>query len=334
MSKKNNFVICSLVFFGMTSCYRPPDCTDQTGIEVPCRWEIPIKEGMTTEDPFCFLWWEALNDPTLTSLIVEASTRNKDILLASLGSEDTLLKAVNEVSVEVAKNYMEFRGLQMQLKVLKENIKAQDEILTINKGLSTRGFFSSVKENEDQKNLDSFLMQKSLIEFSMEKTTFHLSVLLGYAPGALNEVLCQAKDLPELACNIPIGSPMELICRHPTVQQARKGYAATGSEEMLYQYQKAILSALEGAETALAAFNYERDKIHYLENKKHLKEESYQLIKDLYKQGLKDDRDVLLAYQELLSEEDALIQGNIELLTSYVDLYDALGSHAWKVCCD
>lgn len=265
---------------------------------------------------------------------MEASVQNKDVRLASLGSKDTLLKAINKVSVEVAKNYIEFRGLQMRLKILKENIEIQGEILTINKGLSNRGFFDLTKENEDEKNLDSLLVQRSLIEFSIEKIILHLSTLLGYPPGILNlETLCQFQDLPELTCGIPIGSPTDLIYNHPTVREARKGYLARGNEQTLYYYQKTILSVLESAESALAAFNYEQDKIHYLENTKRLMVESHQLTKDLYDRGLKDDRDMLLAYQELLSEENAVIQGKVELLTSYVNIYDAL-SGPWESCCN
>lgn len=316
----------------MTSCC-PPNCINQGIIDPPCTWQTSIKEGMTTEDPLCFLWWEALDDTLLTSLIMEASVRNKDVLLAGLGSKETLVKAINKVSGEVAKNYIEFRGLQIRLKILKETIEAQEEILTINKGLSNRGFFDLAEKDEDKKNLDSLLMQKSLIEFSIEKTIFHLSTLLGYPPGILNlETLCQFQDLPKLPYDIPVGSPEDLLCRHPAIREARKGYVTKRSEQTLYHYQKTILSVLESAESALAAFNYDRDKIHYLENTKHLKAESHQLTKDLYNQGLKDDRDVLMAYQGFLSEENALIQGNIELLISYVNLYDALGYDCEAYC--
>lgn len=263
---------------------------------------------------------------------MEAANRNQNVLIASLGTKNILLKTMNDVSAEIAKNYIEFRGLQMRLKILNENIRVQSEILTLNKELSNKGFFGVEKENEDQKNLESLLMQQPLIHFSMEKIIFHLSTLLSYPPRIINETLCQSQDLPDLTGDSPVGSPMDLICHDPSVKEARKQYKASGANQSLYNYRQVILETLENAENALAAFNYERDKIHYLESAKTLKTESYQLIKDLNSQGFKDDRNVLLAYQELLSEENSVIQGKIDLLISYINLYHALSS-AWEVCC-
>jgi outer membrane protein TolC len=125
----------------------------------------------------------------------------------------------------------------------------------------------------------------------------------------------------------------DLICNDPSVKEARKHYEARGTKQALYNYQKTVLETLESAETALAAFNYEREKAHYLENAKNLTNETYQLTKDLNNQGFKDHRDLLLVYQKLLLEEDLLIQGKVELLISYINLYHALSS-AWEACCN
>lgn len=310
------------------NCYDPGNCCDPGNIEIPYTWPSPIKEGMNSEDPSCFLWWEALHDPVLSSLIIEATNRNRDVLLAGLESKNKFLKARNDVSAEVAKNYIEFRGLQMRLSILNENIKAQRELLTLNKDLSKGGFFDEAQEIENQKNLESLWIQQSLINFSMEKITFHLSALLSYQPN-----LCPSQGLPNLVENTPIGCPTDLICQDPSINEARKQYVASGTKQALYNYQKTVLETLESAETALAAFNYERDKLHRLENAKSLKLKSLQLTKYLNSLGLKDDRDVLLASQELLSEEDSVIQGKVDLLTSYINLYRVLSSD-WEACCD
>lgn len=316
----------------MASCSSPCFISQET-IEIPCGWQSSSECGVNNNDFSCFHWWKALDDLLLTSLIECASVRNKDVILAKFQSKDELLKTINRVSVETAKSYIELRGLQMRSKVLNANIESQNEILTINAGLSNRGFFNLIEENEDLNNLNSLLVQKSSIELSIKKLIFHLSTLLGYPPGVLNDTLCQSQALPELCCTIPVGFPLDLICRNPTVQEVKKEYAATRNAQSFHHYQKIILDSLENAENSLATFNHARDKIHYLEKSKQLKNESYKLIDDLYNQGFKDDRDLLMAHQELLSEEDALIQGKVELLISYVNLYYALGG-AWEVCCN
>lgn len=318
----------------MTSC-SPPTSTCifyQEAIDIPCTWQSPIEYGVSLGDPSCFLWWEELNDPLLTSLIENASTRNKDVLLAGMQSHEKLLQTISKVSFEVAKSYIELRGLQMRLKALEASIEAQTEIFAANDVLSNRGFFSLLEENEDRKNLNDLLVQKPLIELSLKKAIFHLSTLLGYPPGFLYETLCQPQDLPELPCEIPVGLPMDLICRNPTVQEDQMLYAATRSEQAFHNYQKTVLDALENTESALAAFHYDREKFHYLESSKKIKAESYQVTRDLYNQGFKDERDVLRARQELLLIEDALIQSKVDVLISYITLYQTLGG-GWEACC-
>lgn len=330
MSKKNNLFLFVLSLWGLTSC-STSKCFYQETVEVPCNWQTSLECGETTDDPTCFLWWEALEDPVLTSLIEKASTRNRDVLLARLQSKEALLKAINAASSEIARTYIELRGLQMQSKLLQENHELQTDIFLINQGLSDKGFLSSIEENEDQNNLNALEVKKAAIDLSIKKTVFHLATLLGYSPGGLNEILCQGKELPELGCNIPIGFPMGVVCRNPSVREARKAYEAARVEATFLQYQKAVLDALESAESALAAFNSEQNNVKVFENTRNLKAETYALTKDLYNQGLKDDRDLLLAHQALILADHALIQSRVALLMSYVNLYFALGG-GWEVC--
>lgn len=336
MQKKNNFFILSLLLLGMTSCApkfsdQGDSCTCQN-IVIPSAWETPIPEEMTLEDPSCFLWWEALKDPILISLIMEAPNRNQDVLLARLGSKNILLKTINDVSAEIAKNYIEYRGLQMRLKVLNENIEIQWRVSLLNIELSVKGFFDAEKENRDQKTFESLLVQKPLIHFAMEKIIFHLSTLLSYPPKVLREILCQSQDLPVLMGENPVGYPEDVICHDPSVKEARKQYTC-GNKQGFYNYNKVVLETLENAETALTAFAYQKDKITYLKSTKSLVTESFKETKDLKGKGLKDDRDLLLAHQALLSEESSVIQGRIDLLVSYINLYQAI-SCPWEVPCN
>lgn len=335
MLKKNNFIVF-LILLGLTSCSRAPRQASNTfcheAFEIPCRWESSVEYEVNLEDPCCFLWWDELGDPMLISLVDLATIRNKDILLAGKESKEKLLQTVNTVTSEVAKSYIELRGLQMRLKVLKANIEVQKQIFTTQKGLLNEGFSNLIEENEDKKNLNLLLVQKSLVESSIEKTSAHLSMLLGYPSGVLHTPLCECHDLPELPCHMPVGTPLDLLCRNQPVQDARKEYVAQRNEQTFYNYQTAMLSALENMESALAAFHYEREKYLYLEDTQKVKADSYQLTLDLYNRGFKDERDVLIALQEFLVQEEALIQSKADLLVSYTLLYQALGV-GWEACC-
>jgi len=298
----------------MTSC-----CTSrcyQESVEIPCSWHTALERGITNDPVQCH-WWETLNDPQLTELIEQAICRNNDIQ-ADLTSVET----VNAVIAETAKNYLELRGLQQRLMIFQAMMVTQQDIGILEEGLS-KNFISTIDQNENKKDFNSILVQKSQIELSIKKVFFHLSTLLGYPPGELN-LDCQAGELPTLPCEIPIGDPQELIKCHPAVQEAKKAYVTTLNAQAFYNYQKKILSVLEEAENALALFSNSLEKIVYLDNNRRIKKESYQLTKDLYNRGFKDEKDVLIAYQELLTQEDSLIEARTELLINYVNLQKAV----------
>lgn len=74
----------SLVTIMLSGCcsigpkYEPPS------VEMNCEWRSQLSEGMQNESPDYFVWWEALNDPMLDSLIFRASQQNIDLQIAAL----------------------------------------------------------------------------------------------------------------------------------------------------------------------------------------------------------------------------------------------------------
>lgn len=322
-----------LALIGLTGCCSKPctpPCIDQEPIEIPCHWYSPLENGMTLEDPAEFHWWEALNDPLLTALIEQASFRNVDVNLAASQSKEKLLEAINTVAADVAKSYIELRGMQMRLKSLDDSIEGQTKIAALNEGLTDSGYISSFDRIENRRNLNALKEQKTLLNLSINKILFHLSTLLSYPPGCLFEMLSQPQALPKLPCEIPVGVPIDLIERHPTLQEARCAYESAPSNDTFLNYQKNILRVLEESENALAAFHSALSRIRHLENVRKLKADAHQLTVDLHGRGLKDDRDLLQAQQELLVEENALLEGQVELLISYVNLYQVF-SGGWCV---
>lgn len=327
MLKRSNIGILGLLLIGLTGCCHSNFCPCEDDIvEIPCNWHASMKFGLNDEDSECVHWWEALEDSMLTALVEDAAARNFDVRLAESESCEKLLQAVNTVSADVAKSYVELRGLQSRLEVLQTNKKAQNATFALNAGLSDSGFISAIDQNENKQRLDTLLMQEALIELSINKTIFHLSTLLGYAPDELHETLSGCKNLPKLPSEIPVGLPYDLVERHPGVQEAKKAYDTSKNEQAFYAYQSKILSVLEVAESALAAFLYQGHKTHFLADVRKLQADSFQLTHDLHGKGLKDEREAITAFQELVGDEDALIQSRIELLVAYVNLYNALSS--------
>ena len=318
--RKSKLYIVLFLLLSMTSCC---SSTCRDSIEIPCHWHTALTDG-ASEDPTGFLWWEALEDPLLAGLIDEAVCRNPDIRLAAVQSKKMMVDAIDAVTADVAKSYIELRGLQRRLLILQESIELQNSLMAVAEGLLDKGFISSIHQNENKKNLEALIVQKSLIELSIKKAIFHISTLLSYPPGNLYDTLSQFQDLPKIPCAILVGTPLELIERHPDVQEVKKLYERANVQVAFYDYQKKVLSVLEEAENSIAAVIHSLDKVYHLENSATVKRESYQLVKDLYIQGFKDEQEILAIQQELLAQENLLIESKVELLINYVNLYQAL----------
>lgn len=295
----------------LTGCAVGPKY-DPPVVDVPCEWHAQPSGAMQIDSPDCFVWWEALNDPILNSLIQRAAVQNLDVymavnrvLQARLGekggryafyphldasavggaaqyNQKTLnhllgisssctdaskdhqqgfyefgfdaeweidlfgmqahqlnaLKAKVEssqqqlchvwisLSAEIAKNYIELRGFQQRLEILKSTIEEQKENVQLVKSLVQGGFGNSVDISRAEQLLSSIASQKPELEFLVNKSIYRLSVLLGYLPGDLYPELCQAVPLPALPCNKPIGIPSELLRRRPDIQKAERDLAA------------------------------------------------------------------------------------------------------------
>lgn len=306
----------------MASCASP--CFYQE-IAIPCTWHISSTDS---NNPNCFLWWEAFNDPILTELIEEAQYRNSDVRLASLESCEKALESVNDIAAEVARNYFELRGSQEQLAIIKRSIEIQDQLISLNQGLLHEGFIDQIGLIEFQSPLNSLILQRNALTLSIKKATFQLSTLLSYAPDTLSESLNVSQALPKLPCEMPIGTPCELIEHHPAVQVARKLYQKTCSEQAFYNYQKQSLANLKAVETALAEFTIYQDNVQHLYNTQNLRAEAYHIIQNLT-QGPKDERDLLQAHQAFLKASEKSIQAQVALLISYVNVYAAL-SVGWE----
>lgn len=130
------------------------------------------------------------------------------------------------LSAEVARNYIELRGLQSRLEVITKEIDTQKDSLQLSKDLAHTGLSSLIEEQQANAQLSLLAAQKPDIVLSINKTIHALSVLLGYAPGILFEELNCPGMIPLLPCHNPIGVPSELLRRRPDIQKAERDLAA------------------------------------------------------------------------------------------------------------
>jgi multidrug efflux system outer membrane protein len=96
-------------------------------------------------------------------------------------------------------------------------------------------------------------------------------------------------------------------------------------DQYLFQYESAVLTALEDVENALTAFAEEQNRRESLKEASKAAEKAVALAQNKFQAGLVDFSDVLDAQRSLLSFQDQLASSNGTVTANLVRLYKALG---------
>jgi len=145
-------------------------------------------------------------------------------------SQEDFSNAWVSLSAEIARSYIELRGLQQRLKILEQNIWSHWETKGLTSSLMIGGFAGLQEERQADEELSMLLAEKPQLEFMVQKNIHHLSILLGYFPRELICRLNTAQQLPCLPSYRPIGIPSELLRRRPDIRKAEKEVEAATAE--------------------------------------------------------------------------------------------------------
>lgn len=146
---------------------------------------------------------------------------NNKAALAELGTteavrNDTLVL----LSAEVARNYLELRGLQNQLAVRQRNAANQRDTLKLTESLLQGGRGTELDTSRARAQLNQTLAAIPLIESAIRRNIHRLSVLSGEQPQVLLSDLLRARPLPSLPSIVRIGDPADLLRRRPDIRAA------------------------------------------------------------------------------------------------------------------
>lgn len=138
--------------------------------------------------------------------------------------------ALVTLQAEVARNYVELRGLQQRVVITHDNIKSQQEALEIAQARFKGGVASELDVTQAAALLAGTRSQLPALETSMKQTMHQIAVLLGQQPGALRTELSEAAPIPPTPPEVPIGLPSELLRRRPDVRRAERQLAAATAQ--------------------------------------------------------------------------------------------------------
>ena len=141
-------------------------------------------------------------------------------------SRDARRNALLSVLAEVARDYVQLRGLQTQLQIANDNIHTAQQSLDLTQARYRGGLTTDLDVANAAAQLATDQSQVPQLEQQQDEQINALSFLLGEAPQALRAELITPNAVPPVPPRVPIGVPSELAERRPDIRAGADDYAA------------------------------------------------------------------------------------------------------------
>jgi NodT family efflux transporter outer membrane factor (OMF) lipoprotein len=148
---------------------------------------------------------------------------------ASLAASKSNLQDVRlSVMAELARNYLELRGLQRQLEIAGQDVKTAKEVLDLTQQRAAGGLVTDLDVVSQRARLADGRARIPRVQQQIKQTISAIALLLGREPGALEAELTPIKAVPAVPPRVPIGVPSEVARRRPDIRAAEERlHAAT-----------------------------------------------------------------------------------------------------------
>ncbi|HWE04736.1 MAG TPA: efflux transporter outer membrane subunit [Tepidisphaeraceae bacterium] len=151
---------------------------------------------------------------------IEAAVADEQSMVES--RRDTMISLLSEV----ARNYVQLRGVQRELAIAYENIRSQQDTVDLTMSRFRAGLTTDldVARAEAQVATTRATVPGSLT--TLNQAVHRIAVLLGQSPTALEaELLRKQAPIPAGPPTVPVGIPSELLRRRPDVRRAERQLA-------------------------------------------------------------------------------------------------------------
>jgi NodT family efflux transporter outer membrane factor (OMF) lipoprotein len=146
----------------------------------------------------------------------QAADQRRDALVSSLA--------------ELARDYIQLRGVQTQMKIANDNLKVGRDILQLVQERQQRGLQNSLDVENAAAQVESIRAQLPALQQQESQYINALSLLLDEPPGALRAELRRPRLVPPAPPRVPLGIPSELARRRPDIRAAEAQlHAATAN---------------------------------------------------------------------------------------------------------
>lgn len=150
-----------------------------------------------------------------TAEVHESEESRRDVLVSLLG--------------EVARNYVELRGAQKRLQIIRSNIALQRDSLHLTEVRAEAGLGNQLDVRRQQEQVETSEASVPAIETEVKLAIHRLGMLLGQEPASLQLELEVQGPMPANPPAVPVGLPADLLNRRPDLRQAQAAVIAAAS---------------------------------------------------------------------------------------------------------
>ena len=170
---------------------------------------FPINEYNTGFDAYweLDLWGRVRRQVEAADAQVDqAAEQRRDALVSSLA--------------EVARDYIQLRGAQTQIRIATDNLRVDRDILQVAQERQQKGLVTGLDVENAAAQVEGVRAQVPPLEQQETQYINALSLLLDQPPGALRPVLGRPRSIPPAPPRVPLGVPSELARRRPDIRAA------------------------------------------------------------------------------------------------------------------
>jgi NodT family efflux transporter outer membrane factor (OMF) lipoprotein len=135
-------------------------------------------------------------------------------------AEEAQRAALLSSLAEVARDYIQLRGVQTQLQIARDNVRIARESLNLTQQRAAGGVTTDLDVANESAQLRTTMAQIPSLEQQEAQAINALSLLVGQPPNALRTELETARPVPPVPPQVPVGLPSELARRRPDIRQA------------------------------------------------------------------------------------------------------------------
>ena len=131
---------------------------------------------------------------------------------------------------ELARDYVNLRGTQALIRIAKDNLKVEQEILDVTRLRQEKGLVTGLDVESAAAQVESVKAQLPQLQSQEVQGINTISLLLGEPPLGLSQELIAARSVPPNPPRVPVGLPSELARRRPDIRIAEAQlHAATAN---------------------------------------------------------------------------------------------------------